>query len=124
MVNGACELISLVNIEIINISIPSGISPDGNGKNDALNIKGLDFSIDGATGKPNQSIELTILNSAGAQVYYTSNTDGNEWVTWEGRNSSEAELPEGTYYYLLTISSNRTTVKPEKLSGFIILKRY
>ncbi len=124
VVNGVCELVSIINIEIINISIPSGISPDGNGKNDALNIKGLDFSIDNATGKPNQFIELTILNSAGAQVYYTSNTEGNEWQPWEGRNSGRAELPEGTYYYLLTISSNRTTVKPEKRSGFIMLKRY
>ena len=123
VVNGVCELKSLVTIEIIDLKIPSGISPDGNNKNDMLIIKGLDFSVDDISGKPNQSIELTILNSAGTKIFFTSNTGGSEWKSWDGKNSDGAELPEGTYYYLLRITSNRTE-KLIKKSGFIILKRY
>ena len=121
--NGVCELESLVNIEIIELKIPAGISPDGNNKNDMLIINGLDFSLDDISGKPNQSIELTILNSAGTKIYFTSNTAGNEWRSWDGKNSDGVELPEGTYYYLLRITSNRTYMVIKK-SGFIILKRY
>ncbi len=121
--NGVCVLESNVKIEILNFKIPEGISPDGNGKNDELTISGLDFSLDEVTGLPNHSIELTIINSAGTQVYYTSNIAGNVWKSWDGKNSEGAELPEGTYYYLLKIISNRSD-KFIKTSGFIILKRH
>ncbi len=123
VVNGVCELESMVKVEILDFKVPEGISPDGNGKNDILSISGLDFSSDDITGEPNHLIELSIISSAGTLVYFTSNKDGNEWKSWEGKNSGGDELPEGTYYYLLKIISNRTD-KVLKRSGFIILKRH
>jgi hypothetical protein len=122
--NGVCKLDTTVSIEILNIEIPGGISPGNDGKNDLMIIKGLDFTMDGQGGKPSQSIDLIILNSAGTEVFHTSNINGNEWKNWDGKDDGGIDLPEGTYYYLLKIQSNRTDKPPFKETGFIILKRY
>jgi flagellar hook assembly protein FlgD len=62
------------------------------------------------------------MNGAGVQVFSTTN-DGNDWKNWDGKNSKGIDMPEGTYYYILKITSRKTgTVTKE--SGFIILKRY
>jgi flagellar hook assembly protein FlgD len=55
-------------------------------------------------------------------VYTTSNRDGQEWVDWGGRNNKGNELPDGTYYYLLKITTPGKQVI--KKSGFVELKRY
>jgi flagellar hook assembly protein FlgD len=71
-----------------------------------------------------QTIDLTILNGAGTVVFSTSNKNGNdEWVDWDGKNSKGIEFPEGTYYYLLKVSSGKVSGRVSKRSGFIILKR-
>ncbi|MBO7522434.1 MAG: gliding motility-associated C-terminal domain-containing protein, partial [Bacteroidales bacterium] len=44
------------------------------------------------------------------------------WSSWECRNDSGKEMPEGTYYYILKVSSKETEAKMTK-SGFIVLKR-
>jgi hypothetical protein len=121
--NGECKMEATVTIEILNIDIPEGISPGDDGKNDLMIIKGLDFSMEGQGGRPSQSIDLKILNSAGTQVFHTSNINGNEWKDWDGKDDGGIDLPEGTYYYLLKIQSNRTD-KQDQHTGFIILKRY
>ncbi len=123
VVNGVCELTSTVTVEIMDIQIAEGISPDNNGKNDVLTIKGLDLSVDEISGRPNHLIELIIVNNAGVKVYSTSNINDNEWKPWDGKNSGGIDLPEGTYYYLLTIRSGRIERQIKK-SGFVLLKRY
>ena len=52
--------------------------------------------------------ELKIVNGAGAEVFSTSNLDGQNWSDWDGKNSNGFDLPEGTYYYLLKITPERT----------------
>jgi hypothetical protein len=121
--NGVCVMDASVNITIVSLEVPQGISPNGDGYNDILDINGLDFSTDDQNGKPNQIIELTIINSAGSQVYFTSNANGHQWRFWDGKTNDGGDLSEGTYYYLLKIISNRTSAFIKK-SGFIILKRY
>ena len=69
-----------------------------------------------------QIAELSILNGAGTVVFTTTNRDGQEWVDWDGRNNKGIELPEGTYYYLLKLTTSEKRVFKE--SGFIELKRY
>ncbi len=116
--NGECEEEDIVTFMISNLEVPQLISPNGDTKNDTLIIKGLNFDT--------QQIELTILNGAGTHVFSTSNADGNsEWIDWTGKNSKGDELPEGTYYYLLKVSSpvKAPELAPWKDSGFIILKR-
>jgi flagellar hook assembly protein FlgD len=56
-------------------------------------------------------------------VFSASNRNGNEWEIWDGKNSKGHDLPEGTYYYLLKITSKRNS-QVFKKSGFVILKRY
>jgi gliding motility-associated-like protein len=114
---GACKLEDQVSVTILDLKIPEGFSPnnDPDGYNNKFIINGLDL--------PNQTAELTIINGAGVEVYHTSNFDNNEWSNWDGKNSKGIDLPEGTYYYLLRITSNGNG-QVFKKSGFIVLKRY
>lgn len=112
--NGACMTEDIITFEVSQPLIPEGLSPDGNGINDSLVISGLDLI--------NQNVEIIVLNGAGNLVFSASNSDGSSWQNWDGKNSKGAELPEGTYYYLLKVSSRKTGLAVQK-SGFVILKR-
>jgi len=115
--NGTCKLEDLVNIDVYDLVIPEGFSPnnDPENYNNTFIIAGLDL--------PNQIAELTVVNGAGTEVFSTSNRDGQNWTDWDGKNSKGLDLPEGTYYYLLKITSNGNG-QVFKKSGFIVLKRY
>jgi hypothetical protein len=114
---GACKMEDEVEVSIFDMVIPEGFSPnnDPDGFNNTFRINGLDL--------PNQAAELTIINGAGTEVYRTSNFNGNEWSDWNGRNLKGIDLPEGTYYYLLKLTS-KGNGQIFKKSGFIVLKRY
>jgi gliding motility-associated-like protein len=112
--NGPCRLEDLVNMEVASAIVPEAISPNGDNINDELEIRGLN--------PENQDIELTIVNGAGALVFSTTNMNNSTWKNWDGKNSAGAELPEGTYFYLLKVNSVKTGLVIPK-SGFIILKR-
>lgn len=114
--NGTCKLTAQVNIDIQQVIIPEGISPNGDGDNDKFIILGLD--------KENQIAELSIMNSTGKEVFKTTNRNSNdEWADWDGKNSNGSDLADGTYYYLLKLTSKGND-QVKKWSGFIILKRY
>lgn len=114
---GACKLEDLVDVNVYDLIIPEGFSPnnDPDGYNNTFEVKGLDL--------PNQEAELTIVNGAGTEIFHTSNRNGAEWQEWDGKNSKGIDLPEGTYYYLLKIKSKGNNMVFKK-SGFIVLKRY
>lgn len=112
--NGVCVATALVNIDVLNVVVPEGLSPNGDGINDLLEISGLELDY--------QTAELNIVNGAGKRVFSTSNNGGALWLSWDGRNSSGDHLPEGTYHYLLNVVSRRTGATVT-MSGFIILKR-
>lgn len=114
---GACKMEDEVDVSVFDMTIPEGFSPnnDPDGFNNTFRINGLDL--------PNQAAELTIINGAGTEVYRTSNFNGNEWNDWDGRNLKGIDLPEGTYYYLLKLTSKGNGQAFRK-SGFIVLKRY
>lgn len=114
---GACRVEDVIEIIVNDIFIPEGFSPndDPEGYNNTFEIKGLDTE--------SQTAELTILSGSGTEVFSTSNRNGDDWKAWDGKNLKGHDLPEGTYYYLLKITSNRTS-QVYKKSGFVILKRY
>ncbi len=123
VVNGVCEFTSNITVEVIDIQVSEGVSPDNNGKNDVMVIKGLDLAVDELSGRQDHYVKLVILNGAGVEIYSTANYDGCVWKPWDGKNSRGIDLPEGTYYYLLSIKSGRIN-REFKKSGFIVLKRY
>jgi gliding motility-associated-like protein len=113
--NGPCVYNDTVSITLKEIFIPNGFSPNGDGVNDCFEILGLDPA--------NQHAELSIVNSAGAEVFRTSNRGGHTWNNWNGKTSGGADLAESTYYYRLTLESKNTAEPPYTKKGFIVLKR-
>lgn len=75
--------------------IPNGITPNGDGMNDAFIIPEI---------KKNPELypdnELLVYNRWG-DVVYKSKPYNNDW---QGNNNSGNELPQGTYYYLLRLN--------------------
>lgn len=116
--NGKCVGTDILAVNLVDIFVPEGFSPNNDGFNNTFIITGLDL--------PNQIAELKIVNGAGVEVFSTSNINGQVWTDWDGRNTKGTDMPEGTYYYLLKLKSAGTDgngqVYPR--SGFIILKRY
>jgi gliding motility-associated-like protein len=119
--NGICRDDPRFEVEVkyfvSGLVVPQAFSPNSDDINDTFIIKGL------LTEPGSSSIALKIMNSAGALIYSTTN-EGAEWKDWDGKNNKGEDVPEGTYYYLLEISSNREGgVDPKPKSGFVIVKR-
>ncbi|MBP6658794.1 MAG: gliding motility-associated C-terminal domain-containing protein, partial [Bacteroidia bacterium] len=87
------------------LDIPTGITPNDDGKNDQLVIHGIERYPDNV---------LTIYNRWGNLVYQKENY-ANEWV---GQNNSNEFLPEGTYFIVLVIRN--TTIQ---MTSYIDLRR-
>jgi gliding motility-associated-like protein len=115
---GTCTLDSTVVITLSSDdkAIPQGFSPNYDSKNDVFKIEGLY--------KKDETVQLNIVNGAGTEVFstYVRNGDTSTWKDWDGKNSAGIDLPEGTYYYILKVTTSKGYVS--RKSGFIILKRY
>ncbi|MDG5491179.1 choice-of-anchor J domain-containing protein [Psychroserpens sp. SPM9] len=86
----------------IERQIPRGISPDGNGKNDTLDLTGL-----GVT-------HITIFNRHGREVYQFRGNYTNQWF---GQSNKGNELPDGTYFYNIEKQDGSTN------TGWIYINR-
>ncbi len=86
------------------LEIPNSFSPNGDGFLDAWVIRGLNAYA---------SNHLVIFTKWGEVVLETDNYANN----WNGRRGFNEDLPEGIYYYKLTLEGTET------LSGYIMLKR-
>ena len=80
---GGCPATKSYIISGVFCSIPKGISPDGNSKNDEFDLTGLGV------------IELHIFNRYGTEVYNFTNYTNQ----WHGQTNGGEELPDGTYFY-------------------------
>jgi len=89
---------------------------NGDTHNDTFIIEGLNLVDNDA--------DLIIVNGAGTEVFKTSSRNNQTWTDWEWKNAAGFDLPEGTYYYMLNITSKNPKGPHSKLSGFIVLKRY
>jgi gliding motility-associated-like protein/uncharacterized repeat protein (TIGR01451 family) len=96
----------------IELFIPEGFSPNGDGINDQFVIKGL----------PNTGENtITIFNRWGNRVYFHQNY-GNG-LPWDGSSNiagtaGQGKLPQGTYYYVLEMKGNAN----KTITGYIILQ--
>ncbi|MCB0478576.1 MAG: gliding motility-associated C-terminal domain-containing protein [Crocinitomicaceae bacterium] len=102
--NGCSFTDSIELTEPYALQIPTGITPNGDGKNDYLVIRGLEVY-------PNSHV--TILNQWGNVVYENSDYQND----WGGTNKSGADLPDGTYFVILELENG------EKLNSYLDLRR-
>ncbi len=94
-----------VNIDVFSAetTVPNIITPNGDGKNDVLEIANLSFY---------PGSQLVIFNRWGNEVYRSENYQNN----WSGSG-----LADGTYYYLL--NRKELSGKYTAFKGWIYLKR-
>ncbi len=103
--NGVCKpSTDTVQIQINDIKIYKGFSPNEDGINDTFLIK-----LSGKT-----SFSLHIIDTWGNLIYKEKATD---IISWDGTNIKGVEVPEGTYYYILEEKGGRTR------KGYIELRR-
>lgn len=93
-----------------DVIVYNGLSPDGDGRNDTLVIRGIEDMPDN---------ELIIFNRWGVQVYQMVNYDNSFSGISQGRVTIEKnkELPEGTYYYVLRMPDR------ENVAGYFYINR-
>ncbi len=102
--NEVCEPVSdEIIITVEGFIIPSAYTPNGDGVNDVFEIEGLNSFKDK---------NLTIMNRWGKPIYENNNYNND----WDARNNAGAELPDDTYFYVLTLDE-------EVFSGYVIIKR-
>lgn len=90
--NNGCSEEKPVSVTSIHCTIPKGISPNGDGNNDIFDLSNLNVQ------------KLQIFNRYGIEVYSKSDYT-NEWT---GKSNSGAELPDGTYYFVVQYTNGKT----------------
>lgn len=75
-----------------------GFTPNGDGHNDT-------WIIDGAEQYPNTTV--WIYNRWGKRVWSATAYD-NVNVVWNGTDENNTHLPDGTYYYIITVGTTQT----------------
>ncbi|WP_333810534.1 gliding motility-associated C-terminal domain-containing protein, partial [Flavobacterium sp.] len=83
----SCTTIEFVNVVVSACVIPKGVSPNNDGLNDTWDLSGLNAN------------KVQIFNRYGVEVY-SKNNYTNEW---DGKSNSGNELPDGTYYYVISL---------------------
>lgn len=96
-----CEVTNSIDVVRNICFIPNVITPNNDGTNDALDLTG--FGVD----------KLEIYNRWGRKVYEKS----NYLKEWHGQNMSGGLLPDSTYFYIITLSTE------EIKNGWIFLNR-
>ncbi len=103
LLQGDCD--TTKGTEFVEVTIPNGFSPNGDGVNDF-------FEIVGVENYPNT--ELVVFNRWGNKVYEASNYQNK----WDGNNKNGNRIPDGTYYYIITLDDIQ---KP--YNGYVELHR-
>lgn len=98
-----------IEIGLIDLFIPEGFSPDGDGKNDLFFITGL----------RGREIKFTVFNRWGNEVFKTQGAD----ISWDGQPNvkglyfGNGKLPSATYFYVVEFLDG--SLAPVK--GFVVL---
>jgi len=96
--------------DVDNCTISEGLSPNGDGRNDQLDLEFLADRTDG--------LSLEVFNRQGRSVFEMDNYV-NEF---EGLDSNGNELPTGTYFYVIKFKST-DTVYGDLQTGNIYINR-
>lgn len=103
--NGCSTTLPFEITEPFLLAMPNGFSPNGDGRNDAFVIKGIELYPEN---------ELVVLNRWGDVVYERKNYR-NEWT---GENRRGTDLDDGTYFVLFRIPANEI-----EMTGYVELRR-
>ncbi len=87
--------------------LPTGFSPNGDGKNDVYKITGIESFKDNS---------LAVFNRWGVEVFSISNYNNQ----WDGHSSNGDELPDGTYF---VVFKGKSIVKSVEKSDYVVIKR-
>ncbi|MBA2611873.1 MAG: gliding motility-associated C-terminal domain-containing protein [Bacteroidetes bacterium] len=103
------DTVTIISLPPIDLFIPDGFSPDGDGKNDVFFIKGLN-------GRP---VKLTIFNRWGNKVYEKSEYD-NSWNAYPNvaNTIGSNKVPSATYYYIIEFQDG----DKETRTGYVIVQ--
>ena len=100
-VEAICTSQSSFVVTIESCTVPKGISPNGDGQNDTFDL--TTFGVK----------RLEIFNRYGIKVYSRSDYTNQ----WSGQTDKGEELPDGTYYYVINLSTG------ENQTGWIYINR-
>jgi gliding motility-associated-like protein len=109
--NGCVDTMAFTLTPPFSLTVPGGISPNGDGENDVLFIKDFVKYPDN---------ELTIFDRWGQIVFHAKPYNND----WDGKNQSTNsfagnELPDGIYFYQIKLQNG----KQPTVKGSIVLKR-
>jgi gliding motility-associated-like protein len=90
----------------VPLELPNGMSPNGDGINDNLHVRGLeDFPVN----------KLLVYNRWGSLIYEENNYSNDS--PWEGVNNGGEQIPEGTYFVIVELPDR------DNLRGYLELRR-
>ena len=95
-----CTHLNSQEVNSTTCSIQKGISPNGDGDNEEFILADVKT--------------LSIFNRYGSKVYSHGSNYTNQW---HGQSNAGNELPDGTYYYVITRNSG------ESITGWIYINR-
>jgi gliding motility-associated-like protein len=84
VISGSCANEVGYSVITLMCDVPKGISPNGDGLNDSLDLTGTGVKT------------IEIFNRYGKKVYSHGSGYTNQW---HGQDNNNNELPDGTYYY-------------------------
>jgi gliding motility-associated-like protein len=93
-----------VTISVLAVTIPTGFSPNNDGKNDNFVVTGIEMY-------PENSLE--VFNRWGILVYSSVPYNNN----WNGKDNNDKHLPDDTYFYVLHLNNK------EFLKGYVVIHR-
>jgi len=95
---GSAKQYITVQESVLNPEMPTGITPNGDGLNDAFVIKGIGPSLNTEPGEVQcdwlEDTNMRVINRWGSLVFEEANYRND----WEGTNESGEDLPQGTYF--------------------------
>lgn len=84
----------VASTEACQVKFYNGITPNGDGHNDTWIIQNIEIYPDN---------DVQIYNRWGTEVWSAHSYD-NSHVVWKGKDYTNEPLPDGTYFYLVTIN--------------------
>lgn len=89
--------ISIVDCSAIDLDIPTGFTPNGDGINDTWTIENIAYL---------ENINVTVFNRLGQQVFQSEGYNS----PWNGTSDGRT-LETGTYYYIINVESGSRVFK-------------